>query len=114
MAAPDARPDLTDIVIRMAGVGVRRAATALLTGVDWAVELDERWVVLGPNGAGKTTLLRLAGAEIHPTEGSVDVLGERIGRVNLAELRTRIGLSSAALGLRVPGDETVEIGRAHV
>lgn len=107
MAAPDARPDLTDIVIRMAGVAVRRGAATLLTGVDWVVELDERWVVLGPNGAGKTTLLRLAGAEIHPTEGTVDVLGERIGRVNLAELRTRIGLSSAALGLRVPADETV-------
>ncbi len=107
MAAPDARPDLTDIVIRMAGVGVRRGASTLLTGVEWVVELDERWVVLGPNGAGKTTLLRLAGAEIHPTEGTVDVLGERIGRVNLAELRTRIGLSSATLGLRIPGDETV-------
>jgi ABC-type molybdenum transport system ATPase subunit/photorepair protein PhrA len=62
VAAPDAHPDLTDIVIRMAGVGVRRGASALLAGVEWAVELDERWVVLGPNGAGKTTLLRLAGA----------------------------------------------------
>jgi iron complex transport system ATP-binding protein len=107
VAAPDARPDLTDIVIRMAGVGVRRGASTLLAGIEWAVELDERWVVLGPNGAGKTTLLRLAGAEMHPTEGTVDVLGERIGRVNLAELRTRIGLSSAMLGLRIPGDETV-------
>ena len=39
--------------------------------------------------------------------GTVDVLGERLGRVNLVELRTRIGLSSASLGLRVPDDETV-------
>ena len=107
MAAPDARPDLTDVVIRMAGVGVRRGRVTLLADVDWAVELDERWVVLGPNGAGKTTLLRLAGAEMHPTVGTVDVLGERLGRVNLVELRTRIGLSSAHLGLRVPGDEQV-------
>ena len=107
MAAPDARPDLTDVVIRMAGVGVRRGHSTLLADVDWAVELDERWVVLGPNGAGKTTLLRLAGAEMHPTVGTVEVLGERIGRVNLMELRTRIGLSSANLGLRVPGDEHV-------
>ena len=107
MAAPDARPDLTDVVIRMAGVAVRRGNATLLADVDWAVELDERWVVLGPNGAGKTTLLRLAGAEMHPTVGTVDVLGERLGRVNLMELRTRIGLSSANLGLRVPGDERV-------
>ena len=107
MAAPHARADLTDVVIRMAGVGVRRGTSTLLAGIDWAVELDERWVVLGPNGAGKTTLLRLAGAEMHPTLGMVEVLGERIGRVNLMELRTRIGLSSANLGLRVPGDEKV-------
>jgi iron complex transport system ATP-binding protein len=107
VAAPDARPDLTDVVIRMAGVAVRRGRATLLADVDWAVELDERWVVLGPNGAGKTTLLRLAGAEMHPTVGTVDVLGERLGRVNLVELRTRIGLSSANLGLRVPGDERV-------
>ena len=107
MAAPDARPDLTDVVIRMAGVAVRRGRATLLADVDWAVELDERWVVLGPNGAGKTTLLRLAGAEMHPTVGTVDVLGERLGRVNLVELRTRIGMSSANLGLRVPGDERV-------
>jgi len=88
-------------------VDVRRGQTMLVHDVDWAVELDERWVVLGPNGAGKTTLLRLAGAELHPTAGTVHVLGERIGRVNVFELRTRIGLTSAALGLRVPNDETV-------
>jgi iron complex transport system ATP-binding protein len=100
-------PDLADLVVRMEGVAVRRGDTTLLQGVGWAVELDERWVVLGPNGAGKTTLLRLAAAELHPTEGTVDVLGERLGRVNVFELRTRVGLSSAAFGQRVPGDEIV-------
>ncbi len=101
------RPDLTDLVVRMEGVTVRRGGSTLVHDIDWAVELDERWVVLGPNGAGKTTLLRLASAELHPTTGTVDILGERLGRVNVAELRTRIGLSSAALGLRVPEGETV-------
>jgi iron complex transport system ATP-binding protein len=105
--AVPSEPDLTDLVVRMDGVAVRRGAATLLTGVDWAVELDERWVVLGPNGAGKTTLLRLAAAELHPTEGVVHVLGERLGRVNVFDLRTRIGLCSAALTGRVPGDETV-------
>jgi len=100
-------PDLTDLVLRMDGVGVRRSGSMLLREVNWAVELDERWVVLGPNGAGKTTLLRLASAELHPTVGVVHVLGERLGRVNVFELRTRVGLSSAALGLRVPRDEVV-------
>jgi iron complex transport system ATP-binding protein len=99
--------DAGDYVIRMEGVSVRRGDTTLLDSVDWAVELDERWVVLGPNGAGKTTLLRLAAADIHPSQGVVEILGSRLGRVDVFELRTRIGLSSAALGLRVPSDETV-------
>ncbi|WP_219413247.1 ABC transporter ATP-binding protein [Pseudonocardia nigra] len=98
---------MTDLVLRMEDVAVRRGSTALLHDVDWSVELDERWVVLGPNGAGKTTLLRLAAAELHPTSGTVHVLGERMGRVNIFELRTRIGLCSAALNGRVPGDELV-------
>ena len=107
LSAASTAPDVTDLVVRMDGVGVRRGETSLLDGVDWTVELDERWVVLGPNGAGKTTLLRLAAAELHPTVGTVEVLGERLGRVDVFELRTRIGLSSAALGLRVPTDEAV-------
>ncbi|MEQ3548859.1 ABC transporter ATP-binding protein [Pseudonocardia nematodicida] len=91
----------------MDGATVRRGTNTLLDAVDWRVELDERWVVLGPNGAGKTTLLRLAGAELHPTAGRVQILGERMGRVNVFELRTRIGLTSANLGIRIPGDEIV-------
>ncbi|WP_104483244.1 ABC transporter ATP-binding protein [Actinokineospora auranticolor] len=91
----------------MADVGVRRGTNDLLKGVSWSVELDERWVVLGSNGAGKTTLLRLAGAELHPSTGTVHVLGERLGRVNVFELRTRIGFATAALAGRVPADEKV-------
>jgi len=99
--------DLTDLVVRMDDVSVRRGPTTLLHDIDWSVELDERWVVLGPNGAGKTTLLRMAAAELHPSAGTVHVLGERLGRVDVFELRPRIGFCSAAVALRVPGDEIV-------
>lgn len=101
------RVDLTDLVVRMDGVVVRRGATTLLDRVDWRVELDEKWVVLGPNGAGKTTLLRLAATELHPTCGTVHILGERLGRTDVFELRPRIGFSSASLAGRIPGDEMV-------
>ena len=75
--------------------------------LDWAVELDERWVIIGPNGAGKTSLLRIAAAAEHPSSGVAFVLGERLGRVDMSELRARIGLSSSALSQRIPGDELV-------
>ena len=96
-----------DVVLQFEGVGVRRGETALLAGIDWSVELDERWVILGPNGAGKTTLLQLAAAQLHPSAGTVHVLGERLGRVDVFELRPRIGLTSAAVANRIPGGETV-------
>ncbi len=95
-----------DLVIHMDDVVVRRGQNQLLNKLTWSVELDERWVVLGANGAGKTTLLRIAAAELHPTSGSVHLLGEQLGRTDVFELRPRIGFTSAALANRVPSDET--------
>jgi iron complex transport system ATP-binding protein len=96
-----------DLVVSLHGVAVKRSGTALVRDIDWQVELDERWVVLGPNGAGKTTLLNLAAGRLHPTTGTAYVLGERIGRTDVNELRTRIGLSTANLAERIPADERV-------
>jgi iron complex transport system ATP-binding protein len=75
--------------------------------LSWQVELDERWVILGPNGAGKTTLLNLASGRMHPSRGTAFVLGERLGRTDVNELRTRIGLTSAKLADSIPAEERV-------
>jgi iron complex transport system ATP-binding protein len=94
-------------VIDVDAVSVVRGGSRLLDNVSWSVDEGERWVVLGPNGAGKTTLLQIAGARMHPTSGRVQVLGERLGTVDVFELRPRIGLSSAALAEHLPADEKV-------
>ena len=94
-------------VLDLVDVTVRRGSSLLLDQVSWLVEEDERWVILGPNGAGKTTLLQLAAAQMHPTAGTVEVLGARLGRVDLSEIRPRIGVSSAGLVDRIPRDESV-------
>jgi iron complex transport system ATP-binding protein len=96
-----------DLVIDVAGASVVRGGKFLVRDISWRVELDERWVVLGPNGAGKTTLLNIASARLHPTSGTVHILGERLGRVDVTELRTRIGLSTVSLHDRIPTHETV-------
>ncbi|MCV6964204.1 iron ABC transporter ATP-binding protein [Mycobacterium intermedium] len=96
-----------DLLIDFRNVSLRRDGRTLVGPVDWAVELDERWVIIGPNGAGKTSLLKIAAAAEHPSSGIAFVLGERLGRVDVTELRSRIGLSSAALAQRVPDNEVV-------
>jgi len=92
--------EFTDVV-------VRREGRDIIDHVTWQVDDDQRWVILGPNGAGKTTLLQLADTLMHPTSGTVTVLGETLGRTDVFELRPRIGFASSAMAKRVPRDETV-------
>ena len=75
--------------------------TCILDDVTWEIRAGERWVVLGPNGAGKTTLLRIAALYQHPTRGTVEVLGQRLGRTDVRTLRERIAFSSPALAARL-------------
>ncbi|MDG3012801.1 ABC transporter ATP-binding protein [Rhodococcus sp. D2-41] len=96
-----------DLLIDLTDVDLRREGKTLVGPVTWQVELDERWVVLGPNGAGKTSLMRLAAAQEYPSSGTAHILGEVMGRVDVSELRPRIGLSSSALASRIPADELV-------
>ncbi|MEV0594367.1 ABC transporter ATP-binding protein [Nonomuraea cavernae] len=94
-------------VLRLQDVAVRRDGAALLRGIDWTVNEDERWVVIGPNGAGKTTLLQVAATLLYPSEGVVEVLGERLGQADVFELRPRIGLASSSLAERISAEEKV-------
>jgi iron complex transport system ATP-binding protein len=94
-------------VLNFREVTVLRGGRPIVDRLDWVVTEDQRWVVLGPNGAGKTTILQLAGAQIHPTSGRVEVLGEALGAVDVFDLRPRIGLASAAVAERIPADELV-------
>jgi iron complex transport system ATP-binding protein len=104
---PDVDEADPDLLIDFAKVALRRGGQVLVGPITWSVELDERWVVIGPNGAGKTSLLRIAAAMEHPSSGTAYVLGERLGRVDMSELRSRVGLSSSALSQRVPDEEVV-------
>jgi iron complex transport system ATP-binding protein len=74
-----------------------RGHTLVLRGVSWRVATGDRWAVLGPNGSGKTTMLQLASAYLHPTRGTVAILGHPLGRVDVRRLRERIGVVSAAV-----------------
>lgn len=94
-------------VATMSGLGVRRSGNWLLHDVNWTIDSADRWVILGPNGAGKTTLLSLLASLMHPSEGELHVLGERVGSVDVFELRPRVGFASSEMAKRIPRGETV-------
>ena len=82
---------MSDTVLDLREVTFRRGRTQILHGIDLRIDRGEHWVLLGPNGAGKSTIFSFAAAQVFPTSGTVDVLGRRMGRVELAALRRHIG-----------------------
>lgn len=87
----------TDVAVRVVGLSVVRDGTALIEDINWEVRTGQRWALLGPNGSGKTTLLRVVGSALWPTRGTVEILGERLGRVDMRILRQRIATVSASI-----------------
>ena len=97
---PPANPD---VVLRAEGVDLVRGDRLLLDQVSVTVRAGEHWALLGPNGAGKSTLLRIMATYAHPTRGRMEILGHRLGRVNVFGLRPWIG--------HVSPHHRVELGR---
>jgi iron complex transport system ATP-binding protein len=74
----------------------------LLRGITVTVRAGQHWALLGPNGAGKSTLLRVFASYAHPTRGQAEILGHRLGRVNVFDLRPQIGYVTAHHPLTSP------------
>jgi iron complex transport system ATP-binding protein len=94
-------------VLNLQNVSVIRDGKSILGPLDWQVNEDERWVILGPNGAGKSTLFALCSTQMHPTTGSVEILGSKLGAVDVFEVRPRIGFMGSTLMNLFPEDEKV-------
>lgn len=97
--------DVSVPVLELRDVTFRRDGREILRGIDLTVRAGEHWAMLGPNGAGKSTVLGFCGALAHPTSGTVEVLGRRLGRVELQALRRDIGHVNPRHPIR--GEESV-------
>jgi len=53
----------------------------VLNQLTFAIEAGKFVVLMGPSGSGKSTLLNLVGGLDHPSEGTISVCGENIGRL---------------------------------
>jgi len=95
------------VVLSLSQVSVIRGDRTILGPINFQIQNGERWVILGPNGAGKSTLLNILATRMFPTSGTVTVLNQQMGKVDLSELRTRIGICAALISEDIPGDEIV-------
>lgn len=96
-----------ETVIRAEGILLNRGRETLLRDISWRVERGQHWALLGVNGAGKTLLLKVLTGYVWPTEGTVEILGQTLGRVDLRALRRRLGWVSKALEELTPPKTTV-------
>ncbi|MGM9506298.1 ABC transporter ATP-binding protein [Larkinella sp. GY13] len=68
----------------------------VLRGVDLDLYQGENLVVLGRSGTGKSVLIKIIAGLLEPDEGSVNVLGEDVAKLNKRELdalRLKLGFS---------------------
>lgn len=87
---------------------VTRSNRNILGPITFNVNEHEHWVILGPNGAGKSTLLKLLATEIHPSKGRVQLLDKELGKVDIFELRARIGVCGSMKHEQIPEEEYVK------
>lgn len=80
------RPALTlDNVVKRFG------STTAVNGLSLSVSSGEVFCLLGPNGAGKSTTIEMSEGFIHPTSGSIDVLGHNPG-TEPDKVREKVGI----------------------
>ncbi|MCC3280943.1 MULTISPECIES: ABC transporter ATP-binding protein [Arthrobacter] len=67
--------------LELSGVGLMIGGARILEDISFTVPQGEMVGVIGPNGAGKTTLFNVISGLLRPTEGTVAVSGNDVGRL---------------------------------
>ncbi len=105
---------MSSIAIDLEAVGLVRCGQAILSEIDLQIAAGTCCAIVGPNGAGKSALMAVLSGYMWPTVGAVTVEGRRYGRVNMGQMRERIGLvepsRSPALNRRYSVREAVATG----
>ncbi len=96
---------MSDQILRLDGLTVRRGKQIILEKVDWRIRRGEHWVILGANGSGKTSLLSALTGYLTPSAGRVEVLDAVYGRADWRDLRRRIGLVSSSIRQLMPEED---------
>ena len=99
---------MSEPVIQLENVCVDYMTDRALDEISWKIPTGCHAAVLGPNGCGKSTLLRTITAYGHITSGTVQVLGETIGKTDVHQLRRRMGVVDPRLNSLLDADVTAQ------
>lgn len=86
-------------VVRMRGVRVTYGDTVALTGIDLRLDRGTITALVGPSGSGKSTLAKLLPRFDDPCEGSVELYGVDLRRIDPAELYRHVSFVFQDSGL---------------
>ena len=91
------------MILDLTAIDFIRGKNVILNAVNWRMPKGTHWAVLGKNGSGKTSLLRVATGYEWATAGTVRVLGDQFGQVDIREVRKKIGWVTQSLFRDLPG-----------
>jgi len=92
----------TDQVVQIRDLAFSYGANQIFKSVSLDIPRGKVIGIMGASGCGKSTLLRLIGAQLRPSRGTVDVLGENIHQLDrdgLYRLRRKMGMQFQQGGL---------------
>ncbi|EDM28144.1 ABC-type sugar (aldose) transport system, ATPase component [Lentisphaera araneosa HTCC2155] len=70
--------DKQELLLQMRGIHKRFPGVHAIKGIDMALYKGEVLALMGENGAGKSTLIKMLGGAHQPTEGIIELKGEKI------------------------------------
>lgn len=89
--SPASRFDSSDLLLQVAGLGVRFGRQQVLRDVDIAIPRGQTVAIIGESGCGKTVLLKAIIGLLRPTQGEVRFDGRNLANLTERELvRQRI------------------------
>ena len=94
-------------MLEVKDISVKYNIIKVLQGVSFKVEQGKKISIVGANAAGKSTVLKTISGLLHPVEGSIEFMGERIDNLKPFEITSR-GISHVPEGRKIFSKLTVE------
>ncbi len=91
-------PEIGADVVSVSGVTKNFGKIEAVRGISFTIKRGEIFGLLGPNGAGKTTLINMIATYLHPSSGSISVLGLDTVR-QAQQVKERIGVVPQEIAL---------------